>query len=252
MKRVLITGASDGIGLETAKLLAARNYQLTLVARTEEKLEDAVKKLPGQGHKYIVADLTKKEDLEKITTHLRTEKYDVLINNAGAGLYGNFTDISLDQQIGIMYLNMGVLVMLSHAFLRGAKAGDALVNIGSILAHASFPGGAVYAGTKSFVANFSESLWYEFKDKGVFILGYNPGAARSGFHKNAGGSVEGFPDFVLSTTGQVAGELVAALEKRAKPRVVQGWKNRFMLFGFKLLSRKAAVNIMGGLSPVAR
>lgn len=249
MKKVIITGASSGIGLETANLLAQKGYQLTLVARNETKLVAAVKELHGQGHSYLVADLNDKADVERMAGYLESEYYDVLINNAGAGLYGKFTELSLDSQLGTMFLNMGALTMLSYAFLKNAKAGDALVNTGSLLAFSSFPGGSVYAGTKSFVAGFSESLWYEFKDKDVFVMAFNPGAAKSDFHQHAGKSERDFPKFVLSTTEQVAVELVAALEKRRQPRVVQGWKNRLMLFGFKLLSRKAAIRIMGNISP---
>ncbi len=249
MKRILITGASGGIGLATARLLADKGYRLTLVARNEEKLARAVGELKGQGHSYLVADLTKKEDVERIAVHLEEDKYDVLINNAGAGVYGSFVDLSVQSQMGIMFLNMGALVILSHAFLKNAKSGDALVNIGSLLAYSSFPGSSVYAGTKSFVANFSESLWYEFRKKGVFILSFNPGAAKSDFHRNAGQTAKSLPEFVLSTSEQVAKELVAALEKRKTPHVIQGWKNRLMLFGFKFLNRKTAINMMGKLSP---
>jgi len=249
MKKVLITGASSGIGLQTANLLALKNYRLTLVARNEEKLKDAISGLNGSGHDYLVADLNNKEDIEMISELFQTNRYDVLINNAGAGLYGKFTHLSLDEQMGTMFLNMGALVMLSHAYLKHAKKGDSLVNTGSILAHSSFPGGSVYAATKSFVANFSESLWYEYKDKDIYVMGFNPGAAKSDFHKHAGRSEGSFPEFVLSTTEQVAKELVNALEARKKPRVVQGWKNRFMLFGFKFINRAKAISIMGKISP---
>jgi len=249
MKKVLITGASGGIGLETARQLAAKGYQLTLVARNEEKLNKAVKNLNGTGHSILVADLTSKEDLQKVMAHLKAERYDILINNAGSGIYGKFIEIPLAEQLAIMHLNMDALVTLSYGFLQNASTGDSLVNIGSMLAHSSLPGGSVYAATKSFVANFSESLWYEFKKKGAFVMGFNPGAAASDFHANAGGHTSDFPKFVMSSVEDVARELVNALEKRRKPRVVQGWKNRFMLFGFKLLSRKSAVNIMGQISP---
>ena len=249
MKKVLITGASGGIGLETARQLAAQGYRLTLVARNENKLNKAVKNLNGLGHSILVADLTKKEDLKKVADHLKAEKYDILINNAGAGIYGQFIDIPLAEQLANMRLNMDALVTLSYAFLQNAKPGDALVNIASLLAHSSLPGGSVYAATKSFVANFSESLWYEFKQKGVFVMGFNPGAAASDFHSNAGGHTSDFPKFVMSSVEDVAKELVKALEKRRKPRAVQGWKNRLMLFGFRFLNRKMAINIMGQISP---
>ncbi|WPV01977.1 SDR family NAD(P)-dependent oxidoreductase [Mucilaginibacter sp. cycad4] len=249
MKKVLITGASGGIGLETAKQLAALGYHLTLVARNEDKLNKAAKSLSGTGHTVFAADLTSEEDLQKVVNDLKTEKYDVLINNAGAGLYGKFIEMPLADQLATMHLNMDALVTLSYGFLQNASAGDSLVNIGSLLAHSSLPGASVYAAAKSFVANFSESLWYEFKRKDVFVLGFNPGAANSDFHAHAGGQTSDFPKFVVSSVEDVASELVKALEKRQKPRVVQGWKNRFMLFGFRLLNRKSAVNIMGKISP---
>lgn len=249
MKKALITGASGGIGLEIARQLASKDYQVTLVARSEDKLNKAVEGLGNKGHTALVADITNKNDLQELLNLLRTESYDVLINNAGAGIYGQFIDTPLEDQLGTMELNMNALVTLSYGFLETAAPGSTLVNIGSLLAHSSFPGAAVYAGTKSFVANFTESLWYEFKRKGIFIMSFNPGATKSDFHKHAGGQTDGFPNFVLSSVEDVAKELVAALEKTRKPRVVQGWKNRLMLFGFRFLSRRAAINIMGKISP---
>lgn len=249
MKKAIITGASAGIGLDVAKLLAARGYQITLVARREDELKKAQKILAGNGHSILVSDLSDAGDLAELAGHLHVNSYDVLINNAGAGLYGLFTEMSLDDQLLTMKLNMDALVTLSYAFLKNANSGDALVNVASLLAHSSLPAGAVYAATKSFVANFSESLWFEYEDRNIFILGFNPGATRSDFHKSAGAHTASYPDFVLSDSADVADDLLKALERRAKPRVVSGWKNRMMLFGFKFLSRAAAVRIMGIISP---
>ncbi len=249
MKTVLITGASGGIGLEVANQLAAKNYQVTLVARREDALQRVKASLPGSGHSIVVSDLTKSADVEKLAAHIQGRSYDVLINNAGVGMYGRFVAMPLDDQLASMRLNMDALVTLSYAFLRQAKPGDALVNIGSTLGHSSFPGASVYAATKSFVANFSESLWFEFKEKNIYILGFNPGATKSDFHTNAGASTSSYSEFFLSTTGDVASDLVAALEKRGKPRVISSWKNRMLLFGFKFLSRATAIKLMGGISP---
>ncbi|MEO5680984.1 MAG: SDR family NAD(P)-dependent oxidoreductase [Chitinophagaceae bacterium] len=249
MKRVLITGASGGIGLDIARLMATKNYQLTLVSRNEEKLKKAVSELPGGGHSFFVADLTEAKDLDRLVSHLSVSKFDILINNAGAGLYGKFINIPLKDQLSIMHLNMDAIVVLSYTFLQKAKVGDSLVNIASLLGHSSFPGSSVYAATKSFVANFSESVWYEFKKKGIYVMSFNPGATKSDFHLHAGKQVSAYPAFVLSSVEDVAKELVTALEKRQKPRVMQGWKNRIMMFMFKFLSRKTAVNMMGQLSP---
>lgn len=252
MKKAMITGASGGIGLEVARQLAHQDYQVALVARNGERLEKALSSLEGSGHTILAADLNDAGDMYMLTGHLKAVKYNLLINNAGAGLYGMFTDIPLDDQINTMNLNMQSLVSLSYTYLRNAVAGDALINIGSLLAHSSLPGGSVYAATKSFVANFSESLWYEFKPKGIYVAGFNPGAAKTEFHAHAGGQTSDFPEFVLSSVEDVARELVKGLQKRKKPRIVQGWKNRFMLFGFKFLGRATAVSIMGGISPGMR
>lgn len=249
MKKVFITGASSGIGLEAARLLASKDYQVTLLARSQDKLEKILPTLKGSGHSILAADLTDGKDLDRVAHHLGHEPYDVLINNAGAGLYGQFVDLSIQDQLKIMHLNMDALTILSYAYLKDAKPGDTLVNVASVLAHSSFPGGSVYAGTKGFVSNFSESLWYEFKKKDIYIMSFNPGATSSDFHSSAGGKSNSFSASVLSSSLDVAQALVAAIDKRKKARVVQGWKNRLMLFGFKFLSRKQAINLMGSMSP---
>jgi short-subunit dehydrogenase len=249
MKKALITGASSGIGLEIARRLSQQEYQLTLVARNEQKLKSVQEQLGKERHQILVADLTKKEDVERVSRHLNEDSYDLLVNNAGTGSYGRFIDLPLEKQLNTMTLNMEALVSLSYAFLGKAVSGNALINIGSLLAHSSLPGGAVYAGTKSFVANFSESLWYEFKNKGIFVSGFNPGAADTDLHSNSGSDTSAFPSFVVSSVSEVADEFMKQLSARKKPRVIQGFKNRMMLFGFKFLNRKSAINIMGKISP---
>jgi hypothetical protein len=250
MKKILITGASGGIGLETAKLLAAGGNQLMLVARNKEKLEKVIENLPGEKHEFLAADLSKKEEVHRIADHIAQNHYDVLINNAGVGMYGRFEEMSWSEQANMMHLNMYGPTILAYHFIRNAKKGDSLVNISSTLATTSFPGLAVYAATKAYLNSFSESLWWENKKRGIYVLGFCPGVTRTAFH-GASGPDEMFPNFIIQTPGQVAGELVRALKKRRKPKVVSGGVNRFMLFFHRWLSRKMVVNMMGGFSPIA-
>jgi len=245
MRNVLITGGSEGIGLEVARLLAAeKDTRVTLVARNEAKLRET-------GHDYIVADLSQAEGVEVVRRHLASKHYDVLINNAGAGLYGRFTELPLDDQLRMMRLNMDSVVVLSHAYLRLARPGDALVNTASFLAYAPLPGAAAYSATKAFVATLSETLWWEYKKKGIYVLGFSPGVIATAFHKTAGSSVAAFPRVLVQSPESAAAELVAALRKRKAPRVISGFATRLMVRLHRLVSRKTAINMMGTSSPIS-
>jgi short-subunit dehydrogenase len=112
----------------------------------------------------------------------------------------------------------------------------------------------VYAATKAYVANLSEGLWWEFRNRNVFVLGFNPGSTSSSFHATAGaaGAESPFSAAVTQTPAAVAQELMRALRRRNKPRVVSGVMNRLMLFGMRWLPRKVGVSIMGGMSPIPK
>ena len=249
MKKILITGASDGIGLEAAKLLAADGAAITLVARNEQKLQAAVRALKGNGHKYLLADLSEPEGVDIVAQLIDEEHFDVFLNNAGVGLYGALPTLPLDEQLRMMRLNMDAVTVLTYHYLLRARSGDALVNTGSFVGFTSMPGAAVYAATKAFVASLSESLWFEYKSKGIFVMGFNPGSIANNFHANAGGTKDTFPAANSQTTEAVVRELMQALAKRSKPRVVSGGLNRLILFGQRWLPRSLAVNIMGSIGP---
>jgi short-subunit dehydrogenase len=248
---VLITGGSEGIGLAVAKLLAAEgDTRVTLVARNEDKLREAVAQLPGTGHDLIVADLSAPEGMELVVQRLAARHYDVLINNAGAGLYGRFAELPLDDQLRIMRLNMESVTVLSHAYLRRAKPGDALVNTASFLAYAPLPGNAAYSATKAFVATLSEALWWENNKRGVYVLCFCPGVIATGFHEVAGESVAAFPRILVQSPESAARTLAVTLRKRRKPRVITGFATRQLVRLLQLISRKRAINTMGRSSPV--
>jgi short-subunit dehydrogenase len=248
---VLITGGSDGIGLAVARLLAAEGEtRVTLVARNEDKLREALAKLPGTGHDLIVADLAVQEGTDLVVQRLAARHYDVLINNAGAGLYGRFAELPLDDQLRMMRLNMESVTVLSHAYLGGAKPGDALVNTASFLAYAPLPGNAAYSATKAFVATLTETLWWENKENGVYVLCFCPGVIATGFHDAAGKSVASFPRVLVQSPESAARELAAALRKRRNPRVITGFATRQLVRLQQLVSRKRAINMMGRSGPI--
>jgi short-subunit dehydrogenase len=248
---ILITGGSDGIGLAVAKLLAAESdTRVALVARSEAKLRQAVAELPGAGHDFIAADLSQPEGVDLVARRLAARHYDVLINNAGAGLYGRFAELPLDEQLRMMRLNIDSVTLLSHAYLSRAKPGDALVNTASFLAYAPLPGNAAYSATKAFVAALSEALWWENKTNGIYVLCFCPGVIATRFHDEAGSSVAVFPRALVQSPESVARELAAALRKRRSPRLITGFATRQLIRMQQLAGRKRAINMMGRNSPL--
>jgi uncharacterized protein len=150
----------------------------------------------------------------------------------------------------MMRLNVESVSVLSHAYLRGAQPGDALVNTASFLAYAPLPGNAAYSATKAFVAALSEALWWESKKDGVYVLCFCPGVITTRFHDAAGASAAAFPRRLVQSPESAARELAAALRKRRKPRVVTGFVTRRFIRLQQLVSRKTAVNMMGRRSPL--
>ena len=249
-KTAMVTGASGGIGLEFAERLAQQGYQVTLVARGEGKLKDHVARM-GAGHRFIAADLSSAADTHRVAADVLATKYDLLVNNAGVGVYGSFSESKLEPTLAMMRLNMDSVVELSHAFLQGAKSGDALLNVASTLALLSFPGAAGYCATKAFVTAFSEGLWYENKARGVYVAALLPGVTKTNFHEAAGGAADNKPpDGITQTAAGVVDAAMRALESRSSPTVLTSLTNKAMVFfSTRMIPRKVMVNMMGGQSP---
>jgi short-subunit dehydrogenase len=250
-KTAMVTGASGGIGLEFAERLAKQGYQVTLVARGEAKLKEIVARL-GSGHRAISADLSVPADVQRVVDDVRATKYDLLVNNAGVAVYGMFAETPMEGTRAMIRLNIDSLVELSHAFLAGAKRGDALLNVASALALLSFPGATVYSASKAFVSSFSEGLWFENKPRGVYVAGLLPGVTKTNFHEAAGGSAEQTPPAAITQTpAQVVDAAMTALASRSSPTILTSFVFKAMVFvNTRLMTRKAMVNSMGAQSPV--
>ena len=203
MKKALVTGASEGIGRCFALELAGAGYGVHLVARNRNRLETLLAELPGKGHSLQVADLARPEGQDEVAAVLREGRWHLLVNNAGQGLLGSFQELSSDAQTTMIDLNVKALVGLSHAFLHQSEKGDAIVNVSSLVGFFPFPPQGVYAATKAFVISFTQSLWYEQKGRGVFVMGICPGATRSEFWIRSGGEAGDVPDYVHQSPEQV-------------------------------------------------
>lgn len=240
-KRALVTGASEGIGYHIAKRLAASGFTVTAVARNAAKLEALKGEIGGES---FVADLSTDEGQRALCELVAAVRFEVLVNNAGVGTVGAFTDVPVDRQLAMMHLNCDALVRISHAFLSGAHSGDALVNVSSTLAYAPMPYLGLYSATKAFVTAFTETLWFEQKDRGVHVMGLHPGITTTAFQTNAGGKSEDLPKGLSQTPEEVAEYCVRELEKRRGPSVISGPKNAAFAAVTRLLPRKVVMNMM--------
>lgn len=248
-KKAIVTGASEGIGRSFAQKLAQEGYQVMAVARNEARLKELVKEMGGRPHNYETADLTDWKGIEKISKLITANHYDLLINNAGFGTYGKFSEVALSKSQEMTRLNIDALVALSHAFLGKAQPGDALINVSSTLAFLPMPESAIYSATKAFVTSFTESLWFEQKKRDVYVMGLCPGVTKTLFHERAGGRGHELPKAITQTPEQVVDVALKALRSRSKPTVISGSPNKMMATMARLMSRKATVKMMGGMRP---
>jgi short-subunit dehydrogenase len=148
----------------------------------------------------------------------------------------------------VVRLNVLATMTICHAYLNVARAGDALVNVASGTGFLPLPYGAVYSGTKAFLINFSEALWFEQRRRGIYVMAFVPGLTYSQFHERAGGTDENAPPKFLWESAEAVAETAArALHERRRPTVLSGALNKAWTFTSRILDRKGLVSMMGGV-----
>jgi short-subunit dehydrogenase len=229
----LITGATSGIGYELAKLFAADRYNLILVARTQEDLERVAHELSSR---HGIEALPMAKDL--FEPNAAFELYDavqakgitvnVLVNDAGQGVYGPFVESDIQQQIQIIQLNIVALTTLTYLFLKdmvGRNEGK-ILQLASVVSEVPSPLQSVYGGTKAYVLSLTEALISEIKDTAVTITALQPGATDTDFFNKAGAENSKIvKESKLSDPADVARDGYAALMK-GDDKVVSGLKNK--------------------------
>lgn len=231
---ILITGASSGIGLELAIQLAAKNFNLILVARSEDKLISLQKELKSKYKvevEYLLYDLSEPHSAQDLYQQVKDQKYVVsgLINNAGFGEYGLFMEMSLKRDEEMIAVNISSLVGLTKLF--GADmvlAGKGrIMNIASLLSFLPFPYYSVYSATKSFVLAFTETVSAELQGTGVVLTALCPGTVETSFH-----SVEMRKTNAMSANKPMPADLVAKagveLFLNGKSKKIVGFMNWFL------------------------
>ena len=234
MTIALITGASNGIGLEIARVLAP-DHELVLVARSAAKLEALAAELGGA--RVIAADLSDPSAVAKIAAEVPT--VDVLINNAGVGDFGAFATVDLAKTQTMIQLNITALTTLTHAYLPGMleRGAGRIMNVASTASFQPGPLMAVYYATKAYVLFFSEAVAEEVRGSGVTITTLCPGPTESGFQ--AAADMELSPlvaNKKLPTSAEVAAYGVKAMNSGTVV-AVHGFMNKVMASGSRFTPR---------------
>jgi hypothetical protein len=171
----VVTGASAGIGAVYARRLAARGFDLILVARRADRLAALSKEIEGKHRakvEVVAADLTNPEDLARLEKRLAADKrVAMLVNNAGSAKLAPMSATSADDAASMVALNITALTRLTQAVLPNflAKNSGSIVNVASVLSLHSLPISSVYSGTKGYVLNFSRGLQAELAETGVKV-----------------------------------------------------------------------------------
>jgi short-subunit dehydrogenase len=189
----LITGASGGIGYELAKLFAKDRHNLVLVARNGPRLAQVADELQrqfGVSVKTVAIDLSEPNAPQSLFAQLQSDSIvvDILINNAGYGQFGEFSDVPLEESLGQIQLNITALTALTRLFLGPMleRRSGRIMNVASTAGFQPGPLMAVYYATKSYVISFSEALANELAGKGITVTCLCPGATETGFASRAG------------------------------------------------------------------
>ena len=185
----LITGASNGIGLELARIHAKRGGNLVLVARSQDKLNQLADELRAQHHDIqitvIAQDLAMPHAAQSVfaQTEQLGIQVDILINNAGIGGHGRFFERELAKEQQMIQLNITTLTELTHLYLQGmvARRSGKILNVSSTASFMPGPLQAVYYATKAYVTSFSQAVAEEVREFGISVTALCPGAVATDF-----------------------------------------------------------------------
>jgi uncharacterized protein len=250
-KWALVTGASAGIGKALAEELAAGGTHLVLTARRRDRLEELARTLAAKYNvktEVFAVDLAEASAPEKIYafTQEKVLEIDVLINNAGFGGYGEFSDVPMQRLLEMVQVNCSAVVHLTRLFLPAMiarKRGDVLI-LASTAAFQAVPYISTYSATKAFDLLFAEGLAEEMKQHGIRVCALCPGSTVSEFHE-----VAGHPD--STRRAQKSAEKVARVGLQAlaagKSYVISGLGNYLGAHSQRLAPRRLVTRIAAGM-----
>jgi uncharacterized protein len=250
MATALITGSSNGIGLELAKVHASKGDNLVLVARNKSKLDELKTELERQYKisvytigKDLSANNSAKEVYDETTK--QNIQIDYLINNAGFGDFGMFVETDWNKELQMINLNITTLTQFTKLYLQDMvkRRNGKIMNVASTAAFQSGPTMAVYYATKAYVLSFSEAVNNEVSDKGVTITTLCPGATESGFQAAAAMEESNLVKGKKLPTSKEVAEYGYASMMKGKTVAIHGLINYLMANSVRFTPRSLVVKL---------
>jgi hypothetical protein len=233
----VVTGASSGIGKSFAKLLASQGANLILVARRKDRLEELqseLQKVSGIKVDIFAADISDLSQCDALMefSQMGGRKIQMLINNAGRGVFAPFLSGNVNEYLEMLNLNVMTLTKLTYLFAAHMKSHGLpshVANIASIASYISIPRFSVYSGSKKYVRDFTDTLNYEFKNTNVHFTCIHPGGTWTEFMDVSGQKIKKSGNAFMMTSDQVA--MIGLKGMIAKKHtVITGWLNRLLCF----------------------
>ncbi|MDX2196049.1 MAG: SDR family oxidoreductase [Cytophagales bacterium] len=254
MQYALITGASKGIGKDIAHILAAKAYNLILIARSQIELDAVKNDILKKYHVdiYTLAiDLTTPQACDTIVSYIQSQNLgiNILVNNAGYGMWGYFNTLSIENQLNMMVLNNQTLVALTYKMLPVLRAQPQsyILNIASTAAYQAVPSMAVYSASKAFVVTFSRALSFEMQKTKLSVTCVSPGATATNFTDRAGmQAMQAIADKFNMPSEVVAHTAVKAMFSK-KTEVVVGFVNQISAMATYILPKKLIETMAAGI-----
>lgn len=246
----LVTGATNGIGYELAKLLAKDEYNLVIVARDQNELDNKAKEFKEAYNVEVTPiskDLFDKNAAFELYDEIKAKgiEIDILINDAGQGQYGEFINTDIHRELDIIQLNISSVVVLTKLFLQDMVIRDngKILNLSSVASKIPGPWQSVYHGTKAFIQSFTEAIRSEVKDTKVTITALLPGATDTDFFNKADMlDAKNIQDEKkLSKPEDVAKDGYKALMS-GDDKVVSGFKNKVQVAMSNLMTDEMVAN----------
>lgn len=239
--KALITGASSGIGREMAIYLSEKGYDLVLVARRKKRLEELKKQLQTNVE-IISLDISSSFNCMKLYNKVKSEDIEILINNAGFGVFGNFAETKIDQELDMIDTNIKAVHMLTKLFLQDMKIKDHgyILNVASSAAFLPGPLMAGYYATKAYVLHLTEAISEELhhEHSHVYVGSFCPGPVDTEF-----GDVAQVKFGVKAISSKYAAQYAIQKMFRKKRIIIPGFLMRIACIGNRLIPRQLALKI---------